>query len=941
MKKPGSPGFSARLMLITAGLLLAANLILGTLLVNSSRSAMKALIQNRMLDISSSAADMLDGDTLESLRKEDKGTPAYQKINDTLAVFQENIDLKYIYCISEVGDGQFVFSVDPTIEDPGEFGSPIVYTDALYRASKGKPSVDDEAYSDEWGRFYSAYSPVFDSKGKVAGIVAVDFSADWYDEQIMAQTRVIIICSILGVVVSIVMIFVATARMRRELKSITRDIIDVTNEVDELNHEIAPEAVKENVASSDDIRDLSASVHRAKEGLRLYTATLHSQTNNMIAAISPEYRAICYVDLDHNNGICLKAHTEIDDGVRQGENYPYFEKSSWYAEKYIAEEYRDAFMKTIDPQEIKNTLDDEHIITYRYMVERNGQESYEMIRIAKVIDHENGATPDDGAVHAIAIGFSDVDEETRRSMERAQALREALAAAQVANKAKTAFLSNMSHEIRTPMNAIIGLDRIALSDNTISDSTRGYLEKIGSSADHLLKIINDILDMSRIEAGRMTIHNEVFSLDSLLDQINVMIGGQCAEKGLFWEWKLVAPPGKSYLGDDMKLKQVLINILGNSVKFTKEGGVYFTVERVAEYDGKSVFRFTMRDTGIGMTEDFIPKLFEPFAQEDVSSRSKYGSTGLGMPITKSIIEMMNGEIKVDSKKNVGTTFTVTLTFTDSGQSTENSDEINLHEMNVLIVDDNPVDCEFARIELEKAGVNSEIALSGAQAVEMVQLKHARRESYHMILVDWKMPDMDGLETAKRIRRIIGKGSTIVMLTAYKLDEVIDEAKDVGVDSLISKPLEAENILSRYKQSFAIKADNDKAKISLKGKRILLAEDVDINAEIMLMLLQMRELQVDRAENGAVAVEMFSTHPVGYYDAILMDMRMPVMDGLQATKMIREMKRIDAQTMPIIALTANAFDEDVQRSLQAGLNAHLSKPVEPESLFETLESLIDP
>ena len=180
-----------------------------------------------------------------------------------------------------------------------------------------------------------------------------------------------------------------------------------------------------------------------------------------------------------------------------------------------------------------------------------------------------------------------------------------------------------------------------------------------------------------------------------------------------------------------------------------------------------------------------------------------------------------------------------------------------------------------------------------------------------------------------------------MLTAYKLDEVIDEAKDVGVDSLISKPLEAENILSRYKQSFAIKADNDKAKISLKGKRILLAEDVDINAEIMLMLLQMRELQVDRAENGAVAVEMFSTHPDGYYDAILMDMRMPVMDGLQATKMIREMKRIDAQTMPIIALTANAFDEDVQRSLQAGLNAHLSKPVEPESLFETLESLIDP
>lgn len=940
MKKTRAPGFAGRLIIITVVLLLTVNVVLGTILVNNSKNAIKSLMQSRMLDISCSAADMLDGDVLKSLKKEDQGTAKYQKIIDTLAPFRDNIDLKYIYCISETDDGEFVFSVDPTIEDPGEFGSPVVFTSALYEASKGKPSVDFEPYTDAWGRFYSAYSPVFDSNGEVAGIVAVDFSADWFDNQINNQTWSILICSALTVIVGVLTVVLATARMRREMKSITRDLADVAADVDELNRNINPNAVSnyKKHGLSNDIHAIALNIHEARESLREYTENLHSQANNMIAAISSAYRAVYYVDLDHDEGICYQPHTEIKNGARQGEVFRYSEIIRRYAENFVIEKYRESFISICDIQSIREELKKERIITYRYVVDRNGQRSYEMIRIAEVHDSED---IDDDTVHAIAVGFSDVDAETRRTLSQSQALSDALASAKVANKAKTAFLSNMSHEIRTPMNAIIGLDKIALSDDSISDSTRDYLEKIGSSADHLLRIINDILDMSRIEAGKMTLHNEVFSLHNVLSQIDVMIGGQCQSKGLQWSCELIGSSSEYYFGDEMKLKQVLINILGNSVKFTESGGkVSLTVERTAQYDGKSVFRFVVSDNGIGISEEFLPKLFEPFRQEDTLSRSKYGSTGLGMPITKSIVEMMNGEIDVESQKGVGTTFIVTLTFNDSEQ--QDNDESNdsmPQEMSVLIVDDDAVDAEFARLELEKVGISAQTALSGAEAVRMVELKHARRESYNLILIDWKMPGMDGAETARQIRSIIGGDSAIVMLTAYQLDDVLEDGKEAGIDDIIAKPLQANDILSQFKQSLDLKTKKKSGKVSLEGKRILLAEDVDINAEIILMLLKMRGMVGERAVNGAEALEMVKKHPNGYYDAVLMDMRMPVMDGLEATRAIRAMNRAEAKTIPIIALTANAFDEDVRRSLQAGLNAHLSKPVEPDSLYQTLESLI--
>lgn len=439
------------------------------------------------------------------------------------------------------------------------------------------------------------------------------------------------------------------------------------------------------------------------------------------------------------------------------------------------------------------------------MINVDGRESWEIVKFAGVRHPDER---EDHLVHTVGACFVDVDQETPSALEQRQALRDALDAAEQANRAKTAFLSNMSHEIRTPMNAIIGLDNIALNDPQTPEKTRDYLEKIGDSANHLLNLINDILDMSRIESGRMTLKNEEYSFSELLQTVNTMFSGQCLDKGLEYLCNIKGEVNDYYIGDKMKLRQILINILGNAVKFTPKGGkVELTVERLIRFENKTTLCFTIADTGIGISKEFLPKLFDTFSQEDSSNASKYGSSGLGLAITKNIVEMMNGSISVESEKGEGTTFRVKVTLMNSSPHEAETDAIvHPSDMTVLIVDDDPVACEHAKLVLEKAGIAAELASSGAEAIEKVQLRHARREPYNLILVDWQMPEMDGLE---------------------------------------------------------------------------------------------------------------------------------------ATRTIRAMDRADAKTIPIIALTANAFDEDVQRSLQAGLNAHLSKPVQPDALFETLEGLIQP
>ena len=664
------------------------------------------------------------------------------------------------------------------------------------------------------------------------------------------------------------------------------------------------------------------------------------EQTRLITALASDYWSVYYLDLDNDAGVCYQAHIDVDNGFHVGDHFRYIASVTAYANANIKEEYREEFLRFVQIENVKAQLLERRVIAYRYMVHRHDRDTWEEVRFAGV--RHPGEHPDN-QVHLVGACFVDVDMETRKTVAQKQALQDALTAAEAANKAKTAFLSNMSHEIRTPMNAIIGLDSIALNDPGISDKTRDRLERIGTSAHHLLGIINDILDMSRIESGRMVIKQEEFSFSKALEQVNTIISGQCRDKGLRYDCRTKGQIDESYIGDDMKLRQVLINILGNAVKFTPEGGtVSFIIEDVARMDGKATLRFTISDTGIGMSKDFLPRLFDAFSQEDSSTTNKYGSTGLGMPITKSIVELMNGHIEVESEKGVGSTFTVTVTLGQASHIASEGGEAELrpNEMNVLVIDDDRIACEHAQVVLGQLGISCDMALSGEEALGMVKMRHARREDYNLILVDWKMPEMDGLETTRQIRAIVGHDTPIIILTAYSWDDIEDEARKAGVDTFAAKPLFAGTVMDEFREAFKKKnARLVRETVDLTGRRVLLAEDVAVNAEIMMMVLSMRQMQVDHAENGRVAVEMFANHEPGYYDAILMDMRMPEMDGLEATRLIRAMDRKDAKEIPIVALTANAFDEDVQRSMQAGLNAHLSKPVEPEILFGTLENLI--
>ena len=602
---------------------------------------------------------------------------------------------------------------------------------------------------------------------------------------------------------------------------------------------------------------------------------------------------------------------------------------------YGTDEYKQAVSEALAPEAIERELAVQEPYVVNIAIEIDGEVYHKRFDFY---------TAEPGARFYILLK-SDTTAIQKEQMIRNEQLKIALDEAKQASVAKTAFLSSMSHEIRTPMNAIIGLDNIALKDPGLTPQTKEHLEKIGMSANHLLGLINDILDMSRIESGRMTLKHEEFSFSAFLDQINTIVDSQCRDKNLHYDCVVHGKIDERYIGDDMKLKQVLINILGNAVKFTPSPGtVSLSVERTAQFEKQTTLKFVIADTGIGMDKSYLPKIFDAFSQEDSTATNKYGGSGLGLAITKNIVQLMNGNIAVDSEKGKGTTFTVTVTLSNSENSNLKMEDFNLnpHELKVLVIDDDEVACQHAHIILEEIGIVSDTCMSGKEAVRLIQTKYARQESYNLILVDWKMPEEDGVEVTRQIREIIGREAAVVILTAYNWSEIEDRAKSAGVDSFMSKPLFASGVLNEFKQALHKKhlsAVGEAPRADLHGRRVLLAEDMPINAEIMKELLKMEGMEVDHAENGQIAVDKLRESEVGFYSAVLMDVRMPVMDGLTATSTIRALAHADAKDIPIIAMTANAFDEDVQRSLQAGMTAHLSKPVEPEKLYDSLATLI--
>jgi signal transduction histidine kinase/CheY-like chemotaxis protein len=528
----------------------------------------------------------------------------------------------------------------------------------------------------------------------------------------------------------------------------------------------------------------------------------------------------------------------------------------------------------------------------------------------------------------------------RMTKEQMRALVKAQREAESANKAKSEFLSNMSHDIRTPMNAIVGMTAIATANIDNKQQVQNCLKKITMSSKHLLGLINDVLDMSKIESGKMTLNVDQVSLREVLDEIVSIVQPQMKLKNQQFNVFVKEISTENVCCDSVRLNQVLINFLSNAVKFTPEkGSISLTLDESESPKGEEYVRIYLqvKDNGIGMTPEFKEKIFESFTREDSTRVRKTEGTGLGMAITKCIVDAMGGTIEVISAPGQGTEFNVTL---DLEKAIIQEVDMVLPSWNMLVVDDDKQLCESTVASLKSIGVNADWTLSGEEAVVMVDKRHRRGDDYHIILLDWKLPGIDGIAAAREIRRMVADDVPILLISAYDWSEIEEEAKAAGVTGFIAKPLFRSTLfygLKPYATGGLDISNQDEMprEPDVSGKKILLAEDNDLNWEIADELLSDLGLELERAENGQVCVEIFQQSEVGYYDAILMDIRMPIMTGYEAAQTIRSLHRPDASEIPIIAMTADAFSEDIKRSLDCGMNAHVAKPIDVREVVRLL------
>ena len=511
-----------------------------------------------------------------------------------------------------------------------------------------------------------------------------------------------------------------------------------------------------------------------------------------------------------------------------------------------------------------------------------------------------------------------------------------------ANRAKSEFLSNMSHDIRTPMNAIVGMTAIATANIGNTQQVQNCLKKITLSSRHLLGLINDVLDMSKIESGKLTLNTDQISLREVMDSIVSIVQPQVRAKHQHFDVFIHDISTENVCCDSVRLNQVLINILGNAIKFTPDGGsIQVCLYEEPSQLGENYVRthIIIKDNGIGMTPDFQAKIFESFVREDSARVRRTEGSGLGMAITKYIVDAMGGTITLKSALGEGSEFHVTL---DLERASVLEEDMMLPEWNLLVVDDDQQLCESAAASLKSIGIKADCALDAESAIEMITQRRERRDNYHVILLDWKLPGMDGITAAKEIRRRFGSDTPILLISAYDWSEIEAEAKEAGISGFISKPLFKSTLFYGLKPlietQVPAKEQAPEAPSSLCGRKILLAEDNDLNWEIAQELLSELGLELEWAENGQICVDKFLASPVGFYDAILMDLRMPVMTGYEATAAIRSLDRPDAD-IPIIAMTADAFSEDIQRCLDCGMNAHVAKPIDVREISRLLEKFI--
>ncbi len=524
-------------------------------------------------------------------------------------------------------------------------------------------------------------------------------------------------------------------------------------------------------------------------------------------------------------------------------------------------------------------------------------------------------------------------------------LEEARKEAEHANNAKSEFLSNMSHDIRTPMNAIVGMTTIATVNIDNKEQVKNCLRKITLSGKHLLGLINDVLDMSKIESGKMVLNMDQVSLREIMDNIVNIVQPQIKAKHQKFQISIHDISTENVCCDGVRLNQILINLLGNAIKFTpEEGSIHVSLYEEECPKGEHYIRthLLVKDTGIGMSEEYQKKIFDSFSREDTARVQKTEGTGLGMAITKYIVDTMGGTIEVESELGKGSEFHVTL---DLAKAEIQEADMVLPDWRMLVVDDDEQLCESVIYSLKSLGIKPDWCLDAETAIKKVEERHKKHDDYQIILLDWKLPGMDGITAAREIRHIYGDDVPILIISAYDWSEIENDAKEAGITGFISKPLFKSTLF--YGLRSFIDACGDAVPESapgmeepdFTGKRVLLAEDNDLNWEIAHELLSGLGLSLDWAENGQICVDKFKQSAEGYYDAILMDIRMPIKNGYQATEEIRAMDRNDA-SIPIIAMTADAFAEDIQKCLDCGMNAHVAKPIDLRDVSSQLKRFMD-
>lgn len=657
-----------------------------------------------------------------------------------------------------------------------------------------------------------------------------------------------------------------------------------------------------------------------------------------IEGLASQYAALYFVNFDthkYNKYNISEEFSKEDMGSNNLDDY--FKMFREVVNDYTHPDFREEMIKLTDKEYVLRLLSDKKRYTYRFQhMGMDGKYIWleiSLIKFAKV----------DEEASLIAFAFLNVDEEERKLEAQKKMLVDALATAEHANKAKTVFLNNMSHDIRTPMNAIIGYTALAASHLDNADIIRDYLKKISISSSHLLSLINDVLDMSRIESGRVKIEEKDVHLPDVLHDLRTIIQSNISSKqqDLFIDVQDIVH--EDIITDKLRLNQVLLNIVSNAIKFTPVGGIVSIriSEKPCQLKGYATFEFRIKDNGIGMSEEFQKHIFESFSREQSSTVSGIQGTGLGMAITKNIVDMMGGTIGVKSEEGVGTEFIVTIDCKLPDRAVKYETIPELQGARALVTDDDTNTCMSVSKMLKQIGMRADWTVSGKEAIVRAKEAYDEGDAFHAYIIDWLMPDMNGIETVRRIRKVIGETTPIIILTAYDWSDIEVEAREAGVTAFVSKPLfmsELREVLTRPVRTDVIE-DDEKEIIDFKGKKILLVEDNELNQEIAVEILKEAGFDVDVAEDGLIAVEIMKQAESGRYHLILMDIQMPKMDGFAATSKIRNLSDSKNANTPIIAMTANAFDEDKQAAFEAGMNGFIAKPINIEELMSALAEIL--